>query len=725
MGQLLTDQRSDVAWDEPAVQRAGIGGPAALLAWLENRLAAERDRWFLWSPIGLALGIALYWGLPVEPPSALGLAGLVLAALVAWRCRHQGWAGFAALALFIFILGFSAAQLRTLTVGGNALSRPASLLVTGTIRSNERDESGARILVIAPERLGDLSSDRLPPFIRMTSRFGADAELRPGDRVEVDARLLPPPEPVEPYGYDYARDLWFRGIGAVGYTYGATRILGDRPASWVSQAAYLVQSVRQRINERVREVLAGETGALASALMTGSRGAISEPTAQALRDTGLAHVLAISGLHMSLLAGAGFWAIRLALTLPLALRFPVKKIAAIGALVIATLYLGISGASIATQRAFIMVAIMFLAILVDRPALTMRNVAIAAWIVLLWSPESLLSAGFQMSFAAVVALIATYEAYELRLLRARSMQQGARSMPVHLLVLLGAYIAGLLVTSLVAGLATMPFAAFHFNRIANYGLIANLMAMPLIGTLVMPCALAAFLLMPFGLEYLALRPMGWALDLFTAIAEWIAGWPGAVSDVATGPPIALYLIVFGGLWLALWRTTWRYAGLAAIGLGVALSGATAIPDLWIDRDGATIAMRGDQSLQIVWGREGFAAENWARRRALKFGEASSMTQRPARCDSEGCVATLSDGRPLTVAHHLAALAEDCRTSAIIIARVYVPREMRRTCRALLIDRGDIQRDGAHTLFLQTDGSVRIDRAADVRGRRPWVTGSGQ
>lgn len=258
----------------------------------------------------------------------------------------------------------------------------------------------------------------------------------------------------------------------------------------------------------------------------------------------------------------------LALVPRLALNYPIKKWAAAVALVGATFYLAISGAAIATQRAWIMITLMFVAIMLDRPALSLRNVALAAIVILLWRPESLLGASFQMSFAAVVALIAFYESEGVRRLTSSPNRLGLENLPRRI----AAYALGLAFTSIVAGAATGAIGAFHFNRIAVYGLAGNMGAMPLVGIVVMPMALLALLLMPFGLDAPALWVMGTGVEGMLRVADEVASWDGADSLIADAPLPALLLLVFGGLWLALWRESWRYLGLGPMLLGFALWG---------------------------------------------------------------------------------------------------------------------------------------------------------
>jgi competence protein ComEC len=313
----------------------------------------------------------------------------------------------------------------------------------------------------------------------------------------------------------------------------------------------------------------GRQGAFAAAIIAGDRSNIDPADAEALRASNLAHLLAISGLHMGLLTGLVFAATRLLLAgFPHAVAgVPAKKTAAIVALAAGLGYLMLSGATVATQRAFVMMAVAFSAVLLDRPAISLRGLALAAAVVLAIRPISLMDVGFQMSFAATAALVAGYEEVrrrrQIRLARAPD-QRVTAGRRRRVLRLAGIYLAGLVFTSLIAGGATAPYAAFHFNRVAPYGLLANLSAFPVMGLVIAPAAVAAGMLAPLGLEGPALWVMGQGIDWVLDVAHKVSSLPGAVRPVPAGPAAVLPLMTLGGLWLFLWRGPWRLAGLAGI-----------------------------------------------------------------------------------------------------------------------------------------------------------------
>ncbi|MDO8840528.1 MAG: ComEC/Rec2 family competence protein [Parvibaculum sp.] len=699
-----------VRWDGGAF----AGAPAALTSWLRVCMATDGDRLFLWTPVLIAAGVAAYFAIAFEPALPVALGAPLLPALAWLLFRQHAIMAPLAAAILCVALGFAAAALRTHLVAGPVLEKAQAGLLTGRVIAVQPTETGGLVAVLAPQSFAGMPPGELPRQVRVNLRL-KDAALAPGATVSFRARLMPPPEPVLPGGFDYARQVWFESLGGVGFAYTAP-VQVEAPAGAIA----VLTEFRRRIGARIRDVIAGPAGAVSAALVTGERAAIPKDTAADLRAAGLAHVLAISGLHMMLFGGSVFWLVRagLALVPQLALYYPIKKWAAAVALVGATFYLAISGAAIATQRAWIMITLMFVAIMLDRPALSLRNVALAAIVILLWRPESLLGASFQMSFAAVVALIAFYESDMVRGLTSSPNRIGLGNLPRRI----GAYALGLAFTSIVAGAATGAIGAFHFNRIAVYSLAGNMAAMPLVGIVVMPMALLALLLMPFGFDAPALWIMGAGVDGMLRVADEVASWEGADSLVADAPLYALLLLVLGGLWLALWRESWRYLGLAPMLLGLAFWGAAPKPDVLIDRDAALFAVRAaDGKLVLGAARPAYAAEQWLRHDGDKRTAGEAARSSHMKCDAAGCVYR-EPGRPIVAfAETLDAATEDCAVADIVIVKQPLPWRVRHTCGAFpVIDYFDMWREGSTTLTFRTDGGIDIATSRQARGARPWV-----
>lgn len=702
---------------------AGAGMLAKLAAALARTIGAESDRLFLWGPVLFGAGIAIYFGLRSEPTPLA--AGAIVAALVTSFLLARPWPlpGLVAAGLLCVGLGFANAKLRTVRVAAPALAEATGVVaVRGWIERIERRQPSGFRITLAVRAIEGLAAHQRPERVRITSTFKT-APPASGAAVIVKAVLRPVPEPVQPHGFDFARTAWFDRLGAVGYAVAPARI--DTTASSMAPEAAsappmvvrleaVVDYWRDGIEARIADALPGVPGALATALITGERGGIPKDVIEALRNSGLAHILAISGLHMALMAGALYWLVRMVLAAfpAIALRYPIKKWAACVALAGGAFYLVLSGAAVATQRAFIMMAILFLAILAERPALTLRNVALAAWIILVAVPDSLFEVGFQMSFAAVVGLVAVYEETARRRDAWRP-----RALAAQLAVNAMRYMAGIGLTTLVASIAIAPYAAYHFHKLAQYGLIANMLAMPLVGLLIMPMALVALLTMPFGLEALPLMAMAHGLERLVAVAKMVAGWDGAVIHVAAMTTLSLALLTAGGLWLCLWRTRWRAAGIVIAALGLLAAPGGPRPDLLLDRDGKLHAVRDSSgSLATVGARSRYSLEQWLLADGDARDPAEVASANAYRCDALACLATVR-GKTIAFIRHPAALKEECAKADVIVT----PMPFRGPCpkARVIVDRIDVWAKGAHAIYL--DGqSIRVETVAEARGERPWV-----
>ena len=669
----------------------------ALGATFEREIDAGRG--FLWLPVAFGIGILIYFALPAEPwLPALGGATVVLAA-AAWRARFRTLLFRVLIVAACVASGLVAAKLRTDRAAAPVMAREATVTVTGWIAAREEASShGARLYLGVHDMTGQRGG-ATPRLVRVTVRNEADA-LSVGDAVTLKARLQPPGGAVMPGGYDFARVAYYAGIGAVGFAYGAARPAPEiGPAPLAIRLGEPLAQLRDTIRQRIEAALPGDDGHVAAALVMGDQGGIAPATQDAMRASGLAHMLSISGLHMALVAGSAFWLIRAALALfaGLALNRPIKKWAAAGALVVATIYLGISGAGVATVRSYVMLAIMLVAVMLDRPAITLRNVALAAFAILVLNPESVTGPSFQMSFAATAALVAGYEAISAwRGQRAALTDRRGTGFATRI----GRAATALLLTSTIAGLATAPYAVFHFQRVAPLTLLANFAAMPVVGIVVMPMAFLAVAAMPFGLEALPLTVMSWGLDWVRVVAETTAAWSAGHGAMPAMPGLSLLLIIGGLLWLVLWRERWRLAGLLPMALAVPVALAAPHPDVLIDDRGVTVAVRGtDGRYAIVNGKgENFVVDNWLRADGdgREAGEAT-LTAAVA-CDPLGCVSPLGqNGTKLAVAGRPAGLEEDCRLAAVVVSRYPAPPGCGET--AFVVDRRDVARHGAHALFV--------------------------
>jgi competence protein ComEC len=670
--------------------------------------AGERARAFLAVPVLLGFGIGLYFLLTFEPPLWLPLIVMVLAGFSYCSLRATELAPLC-LAGCLVAGGFCLIMLRVETVHAPILPAevgPAEL--SGTVARVERRPDATR-LTIAPETFGRLRSQDLPALIKLSVR-SLDGEVAPGARVKVLASAQPPSSPAEPGAFDFQRHAFFLGIGGYGYAMGTAKVqIGPAGGSRFNR-------FRDTLSARIATEVGEPNGGIAAALITGDRSRVSEVQWDILRDSGLAHLLAISGLHMGLVTGFFFFGVRamLALFPAIALRGPIKKWAAVSALLGGLGYLILTGGSVTTIRAYVMVAIVMIAVLADRRAISLRTVAIAAILILAFTPESLVEPGFQMSFAAVTALVAAYEAYGERWRRNMG-QSGILRRTVR-------YLTGVGMTTLIAGAATGPFAIYHFGRFADYGVLANLLAVPAVAFWVMPSATVGALLMPFGLEQPFFWLMGQGIGFVLGVGAYVADLPGAVRLVPAMPVWGIATISLGGLWLCLLSQKWRYWGLAAILAGLLSPYITERPLIRVDADARLIAVQtADGGIMLSSKRrEKFTAEQWLARDAVLASQPWPVTGAShdgrMRCDSTGCILRLSNWM-VALPRTQAALVEDCRRADLVIS--LEPVEGRCPSARVVIDRFDMWRDGAHAIWLDPASGPYIRSTGQTRGARPW------
>ena len=697
----------------PIDLRAILAGAAAFI-----RASAARDasRLGLWAPVALGAGAAVYLSLQAEPPAFLAPILLVASAIAAFRLDRYR-APFVAAAFFA--LGFCAADFRAARVAAPALDREIAFAeIEGRLIAIEESEK-LRRLIIAVDRIEGVAPERTPERVRLSWR-GAGLDALPGQRVVLTGSLSPPPQPVSPGGYDFARHLYFLRIGAVGIAFSAPAIVPDVTPPAGARISGAIERARLSLTRRILAAAPGDAGAIVAAVVTGKREAISDEAEAVFRDSGLTHLLSISGIHLSLATGIVFFGLRagLALIEPVALRYPIKKWAAAAAILSGAAYLALSGLAWPAQRSFLMTAIFYIAILFDRRALSLRNVAIAAIVILLIAPEAVANPGFQMSFAAVTALIAFYEWTQARADPLRSFALPAR---------LGRYAKGIVATDIVSSLATAPFGLFHFNRAANFGLLANSVSIPLMGFWVMPLAILAMIAMPVGADGPLWRLAAAGVDVMLSLGGWVSALPGAVTVFPEWPALALPLFALGGLWLCLMTGLWRLAGLAALPLAALIIASYRPPQVFVSASGdnaaALIAYEGTRALVVFDARKDrFAARAWLEQAGLDERRESPLAMsRAGFCDAEGCVVPVMKAS-IAFTDRRAALDDDCARAALVVALFPVTRPEREGCAAELIDRRDVWVEGAHAATLAPNGSVRIESVRDRRGARTW-TGS--
>ncbi|MEM1300058.1 MAG: ComEC/Rec2 family competence protein [Pseudomonadota bacterium] len=693
----------------------------ALKPAFEQLYALQSPRFVLWLPVAMGVGIWAYFALPREPSvwwAVLPLLPLTL--LASGVARRTGWGLFALCWLALFgAAGFSLALWSAHRAEAPHVAFPVGETVEGRLLALSRSASGKPRLLLDDVVVYGMEPEDTPARVRLTILDPPEYLPLPGTRLRVYATLMPTGEPVEPGAFNFHRRAYFARLGAVGLTRGALiPVPAEGAASMLDQARILVASVRTRLSRYLRETLPGAEGAFAAAIIVGDRIDIEDTDAEALRASNLAHLLAISGLHMGILTGLVFAVARFLLAIPpqIALRWQTKKLAAVAALAAGLAYLMLSGATVATQRAFIMVAVALCAVLLDRPAITLRALAVAAIIVLAIRPISLLDAGFQMSFAATAALVAGFEAVRRTSWRVPE----RRSIPGRVVRKVAIYFGALIFSSLLAGLATAPIAAYHFNRTAPYGLLANLMAVPAMGLWIAPWACLSAVLAPFGGGELALQAMGRGISFVLWVAHWVAELPGAVRPVQAGAPMVLSLIVLGGLWVLIWAGRARIAGavLVVAGLWIWVNPSPR-PELLVAPDARLVGLMTPHGRALDHETaQGFAAKTWLRRDGDLSTQEVSASRGAFRREKGRTTAELPNGWSLEVdwasRPDIARLEAACRDKVLLISR----NGPQVSGKCVYLGKSDLRRSGALAIR-PTPSGVHIEKARSLNRDRIW------
>ena len=654
-----------------------------------------------WLPVCMALGVALFFVLRADPPIWTGVAasGLSLGlTALAWQSLGGRMAGFGLLAASLGFLSAQTATWRALPL----LEVPrTAVLVSGTVRAVDILPDGRR-LVLDGARLGD--GDAIPRRLRVRVKRGDTTEVVAGDEVQIRALMRAPAGPSYPGGWDLQRDAYFSGLGAGGTALGAIGVVDHHAPAGLSAR---VQAARDWIGRRVMASIPGPPGAIAATFLTGSTLAIPQADRAAMRDSGLAHLLAVAGLHIGIVMGLVFGATRLALAAweRSALFWPTKPIAAVTALIAGGAYMLMAGAHVPVMRSFAMACVVTLGLVVGRRALSLRGWALAALVLMSFAPQEVVGVSFQMSFAAVLALISGYEALRPVLTRLYGHQWWRRTL---------SHVVALVMTSLLAGTASAPYGAYHFGHIQLYFIAANVIAVPLTAMWVMPFGLLGLALMPFGLESLALTPMGWGVQAILFVGQTVSSWPEATLAVRPMPGWGLLAFTLGLAWLALWRSRWRMLGVVPIVAGLLSPAVTALPDVLVSGDARLIALRTGASyaIQTTAGGAKFTREEWEGH----FAAGPFVPIRdgvPSACGAQACRV----GKLLLLRAKERLPEASCDGIALLIAaepaRGECPRDV------ALVDRFTVWRDGAAAAWIEGDG-VRVLTDRDVRGARPWV-----
>ena len=688
-------------------------------------LSGQRANLLVWVPVFLGLGSALYFGLLYEPsiPTVCGLlSGNIVLFVSLFRLYHREADSFLVMLSFILsacllcaTIGFSAAQLKTVMVKAPMIASETRPVMVEAVVDHREDQEGKKgtLFFLSAVKIEHWAVDDTPAKIRITVKQKNDAAA--GDRVRFLAKLTPLSPPVAPQAYDFARHYYFEGIGALGYALSGITIIEKADSDLIS-----LEKLRTSISTHIKTVVPEREAGIAAALMTGERAAISDEDWNALRASGLAHIISISGLHVAMVAAPVFFLVRLFLAMiPLmALRYPIKKIAAAAALLVCCLYVGLVVPSVPTTRSLLMTGVALMAIMLDRSPFSLRLVGFSAILVLLVSPESIWSVSFQMSFGAVAALVAMAEATRPYL---AGVYADAGWIKRGIL-----FVAGTLLTSTVASLATAPYSLYHFQQVASYSVLANALAVPISGILIMPMVIISYALLPFGAADWSLRLLGLGVDWLLDIARWTQGLSGSVITTLAMTDTFLIMMSVTGLMLILFQGYGRI--LAAIPFAVALVSVMMAdrPDVMVSDDGMVMAVKDNRHVYVSSTRKNkFASETWLKRwdktdaDVLPFprqGAVSLENGGMIACDPSACRIDMK-GTKISFGDGVYELEQDCQWADMIISDMRLPKNL---CGNQVIRQFgyyDFKNNGA--LSILTGQRPKINQVGDDRGIRPW------
>lgn len=645
-------------------------------------------------PFALIIGITTYRNISVEPNLiAVGALLFGLVGILFWQFKRQSRVWPMGLLIAIWF-GFSLMTLFATLWGTKLVSYPLAVdqLVGEVVERDVGNDGKLRLLIANISGDAKLGGVRRLRLTVKADHLPIDSAISLGDKVQVRARIIPSPTPVYPQSYDSQFQGFFDGIGGYASSLERVQVLQvGRASIWK-----MIDQLRWAIGDRLDVYLSSDQSAIARALIIGDQSGINDELRENIANAGLAHVLAISGLHLSLVVGSVFFLIRAVATQIVIRDRYIKPIAALGAISIAVGYLLISGSNLATQRATLMLVLAFVAILVGRRAITMRNVGIAAIVIIVLFPQEVFKPGFQLSFAAVVGLVAVYAII------------GRSALKLPFLVRL---FSGLALTSLIAGIATAPIAAVHFQQFAPMGLVGNLIAVPIVGFFVLPSGLAAVLLMPFGLEGPFLASMGFGINLIVRVAMEISSLS---ADYTQTPMLASWVLpgCFVALgWLSFFRGWIKFFIPAVFGVATVIFGAAALPFLVIsDSTQAIIVRQANGYVQLGRKSKSFTTRAWAER----LGNTLLAETPIGDCDQHGCSAN-SEGTIISVAKDSVALNEDCGFADILIVR---QRRQVKCEHALVITQTQLDRQGVVAIFRDAEGGYH-QRWAINDQLRPW------
>jgi len=668
------------------------------------RHALEQRQLFVLLPHAIILGlVASLLASEAPAPAALATVGVALLLLL-WLVRRALVVFRLTMLAAAFWLGFS-----LLAIHGALFGTP---MLWGSVYGTYQARVDGVVAVTADGRRIIVSGiTAVPPakpvqFRRARILVKSGPPLAPGDVIQGAIRFYAVPGPAVPNAYDAEFHAYFDGVGAYGEANKPVTLVTVGNASAPDR---LIDDVRQTIGARIRDALSEPAEGIARALITGDQTGVTDDARQIMATAGLAHVLSISGLHLSMVAGGVFAVLRLLLALvtPLARRVSVKKLAAVGGILAALYYYAISGGDIAALRSTVMLVLVFGAILTGRRALTMRNVAVAGLVTVITDPANVFRPSFQLSFAAVIGLIGVYEILQRRTPR----NHGVIGHVVG-------HFTGIATTSLIAGGATTLFSIYHFQQTSPLGILGNLMTLPLVGFIMMPAAMLAVLAMPFGFERPFLWAMGWSIDRMLDAATLVAKWSQGLEASPLLTPLALFIGLAALAWFSFFTNRWRLLGPALAVPAVMLFALDRPPDVLVADTTQALALRTPKGLVLASGKpDSFAVNVWRDTYRETIGAADPAT---AACDSLGCLSRSSLGFSVAQTKDQAGFVDDCANADLVVTHLRAPAYCRNE--TTVLDDRDLAKGGVEWLHWDPSTGRFEVRPAIADLNRPWRAG---
>lgn len=694
---------------EPPERRILLARLGAVRAHVEAFLELERAQLPLWFTVAFGSGVAAWLWMP-SPGQWIAFLLLVLGLAAAGFSMGGGRLGRAmAFGGLAMAAGCALIWWRSVDVAAPRLDRPAVLTFEAKIEKVEpRVAKGDLRLTLAP------ADSALPPLVRVSMpEEGKPAGLGQGATVRIRARLQPPPPMALPGSHDFARDAWFQGIGGVGRAMGTVEVVHPSPGGGLD-------ALRDRLGTHIRAELPGGAGGIATALANGDQAAVSEDDAEAMRRSGLAHLLSVSGLHIAAAVGAAMLLSLklLALSERLALRFNLVLVSAGFGAAAGVAYTLLTGMQVPTVRACIAAVLVLGGIALGREAMSLRLVAVGALVVLLFRPEAIGGASFQMSFAAVTSIIALHHWRPVRdLLAPREEVLPMRALRAFL---------GLILTGLAVEIALMPFALYHFHKAGLYSVGANLIAIPLTTFVIMPLEAGALILDVAGLGAPLWAATGWAIGLVLDLAHKVGSAEGAVAMLPTMPSWAFAMMVLGGIWMILWLSRIRWWGAVPFAIGATAAALAPVPDVLVTGDGQHLALVRDDGVPVLLrSRSGDFVRDLMSEASAYDGNPLNLEEQPfARCSRDACFADIVEGKhawrllAIRSREHIdwVSLTRACADADIVVADRRMPKGC--TPRWLKLDRATLEESGGVAIYLKDQ--PRIATVADQLGAHPWA-----